>query len=61
MAYNKTRLDHPGDFIGGNFEDQWENTLQFVCDMIGNGEWTESDRFVGFEIFKRLLKVYKPD
>lgn len=54
-------LDWPGDLIGSNLEDQYENIMQFVIDMIGESDWTESDWFVGFEIFKRMSQIYNPD
>ena len=36
-------LDRPGDYIGSNLEDQYENIMQFTIDMIGGNEWSEAD------------------
>lgn len=29
--------------------------------MIGGGNWSEADWFVGFEIFKRMSSIFKPE
>ena len=59
--FNKERIENPGDLIGYKVEDQFENFLEFIEESVGQTIFTDSERFFGFEIFKRLLKIYNPN